>query len=75
MNLSLGDIHNLTIEKIVYGGDGLGRVDGQAVFVPFAAPGDQLHVRITSLERNFARGVIEEIVAPSPTRRAAPRRP
>lgn len=72
MNLNLGDIHNLTIEKIVYGGEGLGRVDGQAVFVPFAAPGDQLRVRITHLERNFARGVVEEILAPSPARRAAP---
>ncbi len=72
MNLSLGDIHNLTIEKIVYGGEGLGRVNGQAVFVPFAAPGDQLRVRITHLERNFARGVVEEILAPSPGRRAAP---
>ena len=72
MNLNLGDIHNLTIEKIVYGGEGLGRVDGQAVFVPFTAPGDQLRVRITHLERNFARGVVEEILAPSPARRAAP---
>ncbi len=72
MNLSIGDIHDLTIEKIVYGGDGLGRVNGQAVFVPFAAPGDQLRVRITSLERNFARGELAEIVAPSPLRRTAP---
>lgn len=72
MNLSIGDIHDLTIEKIVYSGDGLGRVNGQAVFVPFTAPGDQLRVRITNLERNFARGVIEEIVEPSLARRAAP---
>ncbi len=72
MNLSIGDIHDITIEKIVYGGDGLGRVDGQAVFVPFAAPGDQLRVRMTSLERNFARGEIAEIIVPSTLRRAAP---
>lgn len=72
MNLEPGDIHDITIEKIVYGGDGLGRVKGQAAFVPFAAPGDQLRVRITSLDRNFARAEIAEIVAPSPLRRAAP---
>jgi 23S rRNA (uracil1939-C5)-methyltransferase len=72
MNLSIGDIHYITMEKIVYGGDGLGRVKGQAVFVPFAAPGDQLRVRITNIERNFARGEIVEIVAPSRSRRAAP---
>ena len=29
------------IEKVVYGGSGLGRLpDGRAVFVPFTAPGD-----------------------------------
>jgi 23S rRNA (uracil1939-C5)-methyltransferase len=72
MNLSIGDIYDLTIEKIVYGGDGLGRINGQAVFVPFAAPGDQLRVRITALERNLARGEITEIIAPSTLRRAAP---
>lgn len=72
MNLSIGNIYDITIEKIVYGGDGLGRVEGQAVFVPFAAPGDQLRVRLTSLERNFARGEIAEIVEPSGLRRAAP---
>jgi 23S rRNA (uracil1939-C5)-methyltransferase len=72
MNLRIGDIHDITMEKIVYGGDGLGRVEGQAVFVPFAAPGDQLRVRITSLDRNFARGEIAEIIEPSRSRRAAP---
>ncbi|HEX4947584.1 MAG TPA: class I SAM-dependent RNA methyltransferase [Blastocatellia bacterium] len=72
MTLLLGDIHDITIEKIVYGGDGLGRVNGQTVFVPFAAPGDQLRVRITKLERNFARGEIVEITTPSTLRRAAP---
>ena len=72
MNLALGDIHDITIEKIVYGGDGLGRVHGQAVFVPLSAPGDQLRIRVTSLERNFARAVIEAIVEPAATRRAAP---
>lgn len=72
MNLRIGDIHDITIEKIVYSGDGIGRVEGQAVFVPFAAPGDQLRVRITKLERNFARAEIVEVVAPSSMRRAAP---
>ncbi len=72
MNLALGDIHDITIEKIVYGGDGLARAHGQAVFVPFTAPGDQLRVRITSLERNFARGVMTELIKPSAARRAAP---
>jgi 23S rRNA (uracil1939-C5)-methyltransferase len=69
---SVGEIHELTIEKLVYGGDGLARIGTQAVFVPFAAVGDRLRVRITEVERNYARAVIEEIVIPSPTRREPP---
>ena len=72
MNLASGEIHEITIEKLIYGGEGLGRVQQQTVFVPFAVPGDQLRVRITKLERNFARGVMEEILAPSASRRAPP---
>lgn len=72
MNLSLGEIYEVTIEKLIYGGDGLGRVNQQTLFVPFAAPGDRLRVRITKLERNFARGVIEEILELSPARRQPP---
>src|SRR5438876_6299743 len=70
--VAVGDLHEVAIEKLVFGGDGLARIGTQAVFVPFAAVGDQLCVRITEVERNYARGVIEEIISPSPTRRAAP---
>jgi 23S rRNA (uracil1939-C5)-methyltransferase len=67
-----GEIHEVTIEKLVYGGDGLARIGTQAVFVPFAAAGDQLRVRVTDVERNYARAVIEEIIYPSPARRTPP---
>ena len=32
------------IEKLVYGGQGLGRVDGRVVLVPFVAPGETVEV-------------------------------
>ncbi len=32
------------IEKLVYGGQGLGRVDGRAVLVPFVLPGERVDV-------------------------------
>ncbi len=70
--VAVGEVHEVTIEKLVFGGDGLARIGTQAVFVPLAAVGDQLRVRITEVERNYARGVIEEIISPSPTRRTAP---
>jgi 23S rRNA (uracil1939-C5)-methyltransferase len=70
--LAVGDLHEVGIEKIVYGGDGLARIGAQAVFVPFAAAGDRLRVRIVECERNYARGAIEEIITPSPARRPPP---
>ncbi|MGA1874969.1 MAG: TRAM domain-containing protein, partial [bacterium] len=36
--MNIGDIKEVKIEHLVYGGDGLGHIDGQVVFVPFAAP-------------------------------------
>ncbi len=70
--IEVGEIYEVMIEKIVYGGDGLARIETQAVFVPLSAVGDRLRVRITEVERNYARGVIEEIVWPSPARRTPP---
>jgi 23S rRNA (uracil1939-C5)-methyltransferase len=71
-SVAVGEIHEATIEKLVYGGDGLARIGGQAVFVPYSAVGDRLRVRITEVERNYARAAIEEIVFPSASRREPP---
>jgi 23S rRNA (uracil1939-C5)-methyltransferase len=35
---------HLEIEKLVYGGQGLGRLDGRTVLVPFVLPGEQVEV-------------------------------
>lgn len=70
--LNPGDLRELTIEKIVNGGDGLSHIGTQAVFVPFSAPGDVLEVRITEVARNFARAEISRILTPSPMRRTPP---
>lgn len=60
----------MSIEKLVYGGHGLARLDGQVVFVPFAAPQDRLRVRVTETGRGFARAEVVEVLAPGPARRA-----
>lgn len=70
--VTTGTLHEITIEKVVYGGDGLARIGTQTVFVPFAAPGDRLRVRITENGRNFVRAEIVEILAASPERRTPP---
>jgi 23S rRNA (uracil1939-C5)-methyltransferase len=62
----------VTIEKLAIGGSGVARHDGLVVFVPDAAPGDELLVKITSKKKNFAEAQIIEILRPGSARRATP---
>jgi len=68
--------HVITIEKIIIGGDGLGRLSFKekslVVFVPMSAPGDKLKIKITHAEKNHLRGEILEILTPAKDRREAP---
>ncbi len=70
--LRTGDVIDLSIEKAVYQGQGLGRHQGQVVFVPGAFPGDRLRVRVSSVSRDYARATIETVLEASRERRPAP---
>lgn len=47
------------------GGDGVGRIDGKACFVPYALPGDHLEVDIVKRDKNFMRATIAQVVEAS----------
>jgi 23S rRNA (uracil1939-C5)-methyltransferase len=70
--LVVGERLELNVEKAVYRGLALARHEGRVVFVPGAFPGERVRVRITSVERGFARAEREEILEPAPGRREAP---
>lgn len=59
------DIIQLNIVDMTAEGNGIGRFDGQAVFVPHTAPGDVVMVKIIKTAKNYAVGHLEEIVSPS----------
>jgi len=61
-----------TIEKLVDGGDGLGRWEGRAVFVPGACPGETVRARITSVKKGYAVARLESVLTPSPDRATPP---
>ncbi|MDD3012990.1 MAG: TRAM domain-containing protein, partial [Candidatus Gastranaerophilales bacterium] len=63
--LNKGDIIELHIDELVYGGDGIGKIEGFPIFVPDAAPGDLVKVEIISSSKSYARGSIVEIIKPS----------
>jgi 23S rRNA (uracil1939-C5)-methyltransferase len=62
----------IEIEKLVAGGDGLGRVEGLLIFVPRSAPGDVLRVRIVERRPHYGRAEILEVLAPGAGRRTPP---
>jgi 23S rRNA (uracil1939-C5)-methyltransferase len=55
-------------EKWVYGGQALGRVNGQVVMTPFAMPGETIRVETGRARAQFLETRLVEIVAPSPHR-------
>ncbi len=73
----------LTVEKLIYGGDGLARLPadspagspnddargrGKAVFVPFVLAGEKIEASLTEQKPGFARAQADSIVEPSPHR-------
>jgi 23S rRNA (uracil1939-C5)-methyltransferase len=61
----------LTVEKLVYGGDGLARLPadehgpGKAAFVPFVLAAEEIEVSLLEQKPGFARARAEQILQPS----------
>ncbi|MBQ3438019.1 MAG: 23S rRNA (uracil(1939)-C(5))-methyltransferase RlmD [Fusobacterium sp.] len=67
--LKLKDIIEIKIEKIVFGGEGLGYYNGNlAVFVPMSVPDDIVEIEIISVKKTYARGLIKNIINPASER-------
>jgi 23S rRNA (uracil1939-C5)-methyltransferase len=58
----------LTIEKLVYGGNGLARLDGKVVLTPFVLPGEVVRTEIERAKNDLWRGRLLEVLQPSPSR-------
>ncbi len=59
-------------DKPVYGGAGLARADGKAVFVPLTLPGEEVEAAIRRDKGSFAEAELLKVLAPAPERVAAP---
>ena len=64
----------LQIEDVAFGGNGVGRDSGKAVFVPFTIDGERVAARITREKKNFAEAELRNVIAPS-EHRATPKCP
>ncbi len=72
MRIKKGQQLELEIDRIAFGGRGLTRVDGLAVFVDGAVPEDRVAVRIVKKRKNYAEARVLEVLEPSPHRVTAP---
>ena len=68
MQLKKNDSIELEITGYTAEGSGVGRYENIAVFVPLAAVGDRLRVKILKTAKTYAFGKLEQILSPSPDR-------
>ena len=67
-----GDIVEVDVSDLAFGGQGVARSDGFVVFCHDTVPGDRARVRLRRVRRRFGEGDLEEIVTPGPDRVTPP---
>src|SRR3954471_6710693 len=63
---------DLTIHDVAFGGKGVARDDGKAVFVPYTIDGERVSARLVREKKQFAEAELIELLEPSPHRVTAP---
>ncbi len=62
--MPMKNIEKIEIEKIVFGGKGLGRLNGQVIFVEHTLPGERVIVNLKE-KKHYLEGEVIDIVSPS----------
>ncbi len=63
------ELVELSIDGVTSEGCGVGRLDGMAVFVAGALPGEQVLARMVAAKKSFALAVSERVLSAAPGRR------
>ncbi|MCL4517232.1 MAG: 23S rRNA (uracil(1939)-C(5))-methyltransferase RlmD [Firmicutes bacterium] len=63
-----GETVELELTGLTHSGEGVGRREGFAVFVPGALPGERVKARVTGVKKNYATALLDTILQPSPER-------
>jgi 23S rRNA (uracil1939-C5)-methyltransferase len=62
----------ININKVAYGGYGVGKINGKTIFVNYGLPGDELEIKIYRDYKNYSFAEYIDILNPSPNRLNAP---
>lgn len=57
-----------TVSDVAFGGDGVARVNGFVIFVPFVVAGEEVELELTEVKQQFARARLVRVLRPSPLR-------
>lgn len=68
MTVKKKQIIECDVTDVAFGGKGLAKIDGFAVFIDQTVTGDRVAARIIRKKRNYAEAVVQEILTPSPLR-------
>ena len=68
MKVKKGQTFEVEISDVAFGGKGLVRINGMAVFVDQAVPGDQVLIRIIRRKKSYAEARVLELLKASPDR-------
>ncbi|MDX2226627.1 MAG: class I SAM-dependent RNA methyltransferase [Verrucomicrobiae bacterium] len=63
-----GSLHEVTIQDIAFGGEGVARIDGQVTFIPDVISGERVRIRILSERKKILQGEAVEILEASADR-------
>src|SRR6185437_4628245 len=63
---------DITIEKLIYGGDGLAHHEGSTVFVPFVLPAERVSAAPVEKKKKFIRARVERLIEQSAGRAVPP---
>jgi len=51
--VKIGDVIEVAIDTVAFGGNGVGRIHDLVVFVPFTVEGDRVEVEITAVRKGI----------------------
>jgi len=64
----MADELRLSIEKLIYGGEGLAHADGSTVFVPYVLPGEEVRANVKSRKKKLVWAELLEVSSPAKER-------
>src|SRR5258708_36561621 len=67
----MADELSLSIERLVYGGEGLANGDGNTVFVPYVLPGEEVRANTKSRKKKLIWAELLEVTSPAKEREKA----